>query len=271
MSSEPRVELVADPLVRGAWFVRIGGIDQSWVDPGDPTRLEFDYMARLGAHIDAHGTPGERLRTVHVGGAGMSLARYIAATRPRSPQIVLEPDVALTEQVRATIGLPREYGIKVRAIDGRGGLAQLRADYADLVILDAYANGQVPAELVTVECFEAIARVLLADGALGANLVDQRPFGWTRRVMAGLTRTFTHVGLSAEPVVFKGRRFGNLIAAASRVPLPVEALARSAATSAFPYRLVDGAELTSFIAGAVPFTDADTAPSPPRDHWHTWR
>jgi len=264
------VELVPDPDVRSAWIVRIGGIDQSWVDPDDPTRLEFDYMARIGAHLDAHGTPGERLRVVHIGGAGMTLARYVAATRPRSPQIVLEPDAALVQRVRDTIGLPREYGIKVRNVDGRTGLGQLRADYADVVILDAFAAGQVPADLVTTECFTAIARVLAVEGTLVANLVDERPFAWTRRVLAGLQTEFPHVCVSAEQAVFKGRRFGNLVAAASRAELDLAGLSRRALSSPFPYRLVSGVELTAFVAGARPFTDTDAEPSPPREQWRTW-
>jgi len=270
VTDEPATQIVPDPDVRGAWIVRIGGIDSSWVDPADPTRLEFDYMARIGAHLDAHAPAGERLRVVHIGGAGLSLARYVAATRPRSPQIVLEPDAALTELVRATIGIPREYGIKIRAQDGRRGLSDMRTDYADVVILDAFAGGQVPADLVTTECFAAIARVLASTGTIVANLVDDRPFDWTRRVMAGLASVFPHTCLSAEPAVFKGRRFGNLIAAASRAPLPLDALTRSAATSPFPYRLVSGPELAGFVAGARPFTDADTAPSPVRTGWRPW-
>ncbi|MCL2316183.1 MAG: fused MFS/spermidine synthase [Actinomycetia bacterium] len=264
-------QIVPDRDVPTAWLVRTGGIDQSWVDPRDPTRLEFDYTARIGAHIDAQAPPGSRLRVVHIGGAGMSLARYVAATRPHSPQIVIEPDAALTQAVRDTIGLPREFGIKVRAMDGRTALRQLRADYADLVILDAFAGGQVPADLVTVECFQAVSRVLGASGTIVANLVDARPFEWTRRVVAGLSHVFAHTALSAETPVFKGRRFGNLIAAASGAELPVDALNRSASSSPFPYRLVGGPELTSFVAGARPFTDADTAPSPPRTDWRTWR
>ena len=79
--------LVPDREVRGAFFVRVGGTDQSFVDPADPTRLEFDYAQRMADVIDTIAPAGERIRVVHVGGAGMSLPRYVAATRPRSAQI----------------------------------------------------------------------------------------------------------------------------------------------------------------------------------------
>ena len=264
-------ELVPDREEPGAWFVRIGGIDQSWIDPDAPQHLEFDYMVRIGQHLDAHAPAGQRLRVIHIGGAGMSLARYVAATRPTSPQIVLEPDAALTAQVRATLPLAPHSGIKVRAVDGRTGIAQLPDDYADIVILDAFADGQVPSSLVSIEFFADVARVLHHDGALLANLVDDRPFDWSRRLMAGVVETFGQASLSAEPAVFKGRRFGNLVGAGCRTGLPLGQLTRRAAGSAFPYRLLSGVELSGFIAGAKPFTDADAEPSPTHEHWLTWR
>ena len=81
---------------------------------------------------------------MHVGGAGLTLPRYVAATRPGSMQTVLEPDAALTDFVRARLPLPRGSGIKVRAVDGRSGLPDLRDGIADLVVLDAFAGARVP-------------------------------------------------------------------------------------------------------------------------------
>ena len=49
----------------------------------------------LGALLDA--LPAGPVAVSHVGGAAMTLPRYVAHTRPGSPQIVLEPDAALTE------------------------------------------------------------------------------------------------------------------------------------------------------------------------------
>jgi spermidine synthase len=262
--------VIPDPHAAGAWLVRVGGIDQSWVDPAHPERLEFDYMLRIGQHIDAHAPAGERLRVVHVGGAGMSLARYVAATRPTSAQIVLEPDAALTAEVRAKAPLPKRSGIKVRATDGRAGVAALPDDYADIVVLDAFADGQVPADLVSADFFRDVSRALTDTGLFVANLVDDRPFDWARRVMAGVVAVFPHCCLGAEPAVFKGRRFGNLVAAGARAPLPDARLDRAAAASPFPYKTLRGPELARFLGGAAPFADSDAQPSPPRAFWPTW-
>ena len=135
--------------------------------------------------LDSVTEPGQRLRVVHVGGAAMTLPRYIAATRPSSAQIVLEPDVELTAFVRRHLPLPARSGIKVRGTDGRRGIAELRDGYADLVIIDAFVGARVPAELTTKE-FLADARRSLSDhGVIIINLTDREP---ARLCAAGVGR-----------------------------------------------------------------------------------
>ena len=257
---QPRV--VPDPDRPGSWIVRIGSTDQSHVDLARPTLLEFDYMQRMAEAIDAYGEPGERIRVVHIGGAGMSLARYVAATRPTSPQIVLEPDAALTQEVRDKAPLPRQSGIKVRPVDGRTGLAAMPEDYADVVILDAFAGARVPAELVTLEFLADVRRVLVGGGLFLANVTDSGTLDWARRAAAGVCATWPCTAVSAEPSTWRGRRFGNVILYGSGAPLPTRLLAREAAGAVFAYRIIDGQAVVDWCAGARPFTDADAQPSP---------
>ena len=143
------VTFVEDSAQPSAFLVRIGDTDQSYVDLADPLRLEFDYVQRIADVIDEIAPGGARLRVVHVGGAALTLPRYVTATRPSSAQIVLEPDEELTQVVRERLPLPRRSGIKVRAVDGRSGIAAMRDDFADLVIVDAFAGARVPPELTT--------------------------------------------------------------------------------------------------------------------------
>jgi hypothetical protein len=250
--------LIPDTARTAAFTLRIGRTDQSYVDLDDPLHLDFDYVQRIADAIDTHGSPGARLRIVHVGGAGMTLPRYVAATRPHSAQIVLEPDVALTEFVREHLPLPKQSGIKVRGIDGRAGVAELAADYADVVVIDAFVGARVPADLTTTEFFSDVARVLVADGTMMLNLTDRAPFGYARRVVAAVSGCFSHVVMSAEPATLKGRRFGNVLVLGSATPLPHAELARQAGSSAFPYRVIHGERLTQLIGGGAPFTDADS-------------
>ncbi len=242
--------------------MRIGSTDQSYVDLDNPTNLEFDYVQRIADLIDVLAPPGERIRVVHVGGAAMTIPRYVAATRPRSAQVVLEPDTALTEWIRTCLPLPRHSGIKVRAVDGLTGIGQLAERYADLVIVDAFLGARVPADLTTTGFFADVARVVAPRGVAVINLTDRGPFRYGRRVAAGLLQTFPHTMWSAEPSTLKGRRFGNVITAASALPMPVSAYAERAGSGPYPYRVLHGTRLEQLVAGARPFAGGDVSPSP---------
>ena len=254
--------LLPDPDVAGAWRVRVGGADQSWIDPDDPTRLEFDYMQRIADHLDVHRPAGERMRVIHLGGAGMCLARYVAATRPTSPQIVCEPDAELTAEVRLKAPLPVRSGIKVRPVDGRSGVAAMREDFADVVILDAFDGARVPGDLVTVEFFADVSRILHSDGIGVANLADSAPLVWTKRVVRSVKEVFSNVCMAAEPATLKGRRYGNIVLAASNGPLHEEELTRRCSGAVVPFRFIAGDALAKLLADARPFHDGDTESSP---------
>src|SRR3954471_4764130 len=127
---------------RGGVTVHMDGSPQSHVQPDDPTLLVFEYVQHLALAIDA--LPAGPLGVTHVGGAGLTLPRWVEATRPGSPQIVLEPDEALTDLVRREIPLPRRHRIRVRPVDGLTGVRALKDDSADVVVTDAYAGGRVP-------------------------------------------------------------------------------------------------------------------------------
>jgi hypothetical protein len=264
------VFLVPDRTRPRAFTLRIGRTDQSYVDLDDPLRLEFDYVQRMADALDLVGAPGSRLGVVHVGGAGMTLPRYVAATRPQSAQVVLEPDVELTQFVREHLPLARRSGIKVRGVDGRDGVAELRDGYADVLVLDAFDGPRVPAHLTTAEFFADAARVLVDSGTLLVNLTDRAPFGYARRVLAAVGLSFPQVVMSAEPSTLKGRRFGNVLVLGSRAALPTLELARKAGSGPFPYRVLHGARLAQVVGGGSPFTDADAAmsPEPPRGLSH---
>jgi spermidine synthase len=269
--SDARV--VPDPFTRGAFRVVTGATSQSWVDPGDPLRLDFEYVQRIAEllRLTVLTRPaGERVRIVHLGGGGLTLPRFVAAVRPHTAQIVCEPDAGLVAEVRRKIPLPRRSGIKIREIDGRSGLAAMPPDHADVVIVDAFNGHRVPGDLATREFFGDVRQRLRRGGLVVMNLADQAPFDWGRRCVAGMADTFRHLLLTAEPAVFKGRRFGNLVLAASSAPLPVEELQRRNAAAPFPYRTVAGREVQRWCSGAHPFEDAAPVDSPGPLSGKTW-
>ena len=257
--------LVPDVAYPRAFTLRIGRTDQSYVDLDDPRRLEFDYLQQIALVLDQLAPPGTPLRAVHVGGAAMSLARYVAATRPRSSQVVLEPDAELTAFVREHLPLPARSGIRVRGVDGRAGVAALRDGYADVVIVDAFVGPRTPAELTSLEFWTDVHRVLRPSGTVLVNVTDRGPLAYGRRVLAGLAARFAQLVLMAEASTLKGRRFGNVVLVGSDSPLPVETIAAEAGRASYPYRVVTGDRLTQLLGGATPFTDAEgeESPAPP--------
>lgn len=264
--SAARVTLEWDD--RGGVTIVMDGQPQSHVQPDDPSVLVFEYVQHLALVLDV--LPPGRLAVTHVGGAGMTLARYVEATRPGSPQIVLEPDAGLTELVRREVPLARRHRIRVRPVDGLTGVRALADDSADVVVTDAYAAGRVPAELTHTAYVEQVARVMRPGGVALWNLADEPGMRWVARVLATLRLHLPHVALIATHEVLKGKRFGNSVAVASMASLPLEELRRAVARAFLPTGLRAGAELERIGGGGRPFvSDSQTSPRPP--HAGGWR
>ena len=255
----------------GGHVVSMGGYPQSYVSLTDPGLLVFGYVQHLAAVIDT--LPPGPLAVTHVGGAGLTLPRYVEHTRPGSTQVVLEPNEALTALVRKEIPLPRRHGIRVRGVAGRAGLRALRDESADLVVVDAFDDNRVPADLTTDEWFADVARVLRPDGVLLVNTADEVDLRHTARLRATVALHLPQVLAVAQVEVWKRRRFGNVVLAAGRSgALDAAALRRDVARTTFPSTVLAGTELERRLGGARPFTDADCAPSPPPPaHDGEWR
>lgn len=247
---------------RGGVTVHMDGSPQSHVQLNDPTLLVFEYVQHLALAIDA--LPPGPLGVTHVGGAGLTLPRWVEATRPGSPQIVLEPDAELTDLVRTAIPLPRRHRIRVRPVDGLTGIRALKPQSADVVVTDAYAGGRVPADLAGTAYALEVARVLRTGGVALWNLADEPGLRWVARFVATVATVLPQVALVATHEVLKGRRFGNSVLVASASPLPVETLRREVARANLPTGLREGVALTRLVAGARPFGEAgEPSPAPP--------
>jgi SAM-dependent methyltransferase len=260
-------ELVGDPGRPGGWTLLVDGTPQSHVDLADPEHLEFEYMRRLGHLADLARAAGQPLRVLHLGAGGLTLARYVAATRPRSYQLAVESDAALLDLVRERLPLRQERRggngrLRVRIGDARAVLEQVPAGSFDLVVADVFARARTPAHLTSVEFTAAAARALRPEGVYAANVGDGPPLAHARAQVATVRAVFPQACLIADAAVLRGRRFGNLVLAAGRHGLPVEALTRRAAGDPFAGRVIHGPELDRFAAGAKPITDATAQPSP---------
>lgn len=266
-----RVQLRADA---DGVTVLVDGHPQSHVCLRDPGLLAFEYMQHLGLAVQMVRPPAPApLRVTHVGGAGLTLARWVQHTRPGSTQVVLEPDAELTALVRDALPLPRGHRIRVRPVGGTEGIGALGDSSADVIILDAYAAGRVPAELTTTEWFAEAARVLDADGLLAANLADEPGLGYAARVLASIEDSggFAETAVIAAHEVWKGRRFGNLVVVAGRHGLDIAALLRAAAGAPTPTGVRHGQPLRAMWRSARVRTAADPAQSPVPPDPGRWR
>ncbi len=220
-------ELLRDADRAAAWMLLVDGTPQSYVDLEDPRYLEFEYVRRLGHLIDLAAEPGEPLRVLHLGAGGLTLARYVIATRPRSSQVAVEADAALVAFVRERLPLnqpPRRTGqlgrVRIRIGDAREVLGQLPAGSFDLVLADLFCGGRTPAHLTSIKFTQAAARVLTADGVFAVNVGDGPPLAHARARVATAQQVFP------------------------------------------PACLIADGDLDRFVAGAKPITDADAEPSP---------
>ena len=255
-------ELLRDLNRPGGWVLTVGGVLQSYVDLDDPTYLDFEYMQYLGDVIDCLDEEGRPLDVVHVGGGACTLPRYVAATRPGSRQIVIEPDGLLVDFVRERLALRSVPRLRVRVTDGRSGVAALKDEYTDVIVVDAFDGAAVPIELVTEEFVRDCARALRPAGVWLLNFADGPGLRFARRVVATARAVFPEVVLLSDPSVLRGRRFSNLVVAASAAELPVAALVRRSAARIPRVRCAHGDEVRRFAVGAAPLRDGDEMPPP---------
>ncbi|MGW8982142.1 spermidine synthase [Streptomyces parvus] len=255
-------ELVPDRERPHGWTLLIDGAPQSHVDLDDPTHLSFAYQRRLGHIIDLAAPPLQPLHVLHLGGGAFTLARYTAATRPRSTQQIVELDAPLVQFVRDHLPLDPQARVRVRAADAREGLGRFPDGWADLVIADVFSGARTPAHLTSAEFLGEVRRVLKPGGHYAANLADAPPLAHLRGQVATAAAVFPELALAADPVVWRGRRFGNAVLLASALPLPVAEFTRRVASDPHPGRVEHGRALTDFTGGAAVVTDAAAKPSP---------
>ncbi|MET7856843.1 fused MFS/spermidine synthase [Streptomyces sp. NPDC005318] len=255
-------ELIPDRERAHAWTLTLDGAPQSHVDLDDPSYLSFAYQRRIGHIADLTAPAQQPLHVVHLGGGAFTLARYIAATRPRSTQQIVELDAALVQLVRRELPLDPQARIRVRSTDARAGLAKIPDDWADLVIADVFGGARTPAHLTSAEFLADVRRVLKPTGQYVANLADGPPLAHLRGQIATAATVFPELALAADPAVLRGRRFGNAVLLASALPLKVAELTRRVATDPHPGRVEHGKELVDFTGGAAAVSDADARPSP---------
>jgi spermidine synthase len=249
----PEIEFEVDVFSSTGLTLLVDGAAQSHVDAADPTRLFFEYVRRIGHVVDAIADPGAPVAALHLGGGAMSLARYVAATRPDSTQVVVEADARVVDLVTERMPLPEHARIDLRVADAREAVARLAAESLrfDLVIVDLYTRLDAPAFVDEPAFLGACLDLLAPAGVLIVNVADAA--GGPR--LAAQARAIARADPGAEllvagpPAVLSGAEEGNaVIVAGPAVPDRVRERLRQAGP--FPAEVLEGARLDVVLWGS---------------------
>jgi len=247
----------------GSFTLVVDGTPQSHVDLEDPTHLAFEYIRRIGHAIDL--LPPGPITALHLGAGALTLPRYVAVTRPGSRQQVVELERDLVDQVREVLPFPRGASIRVRYGDAREVLGKLPNGLhgtVDLAVVDVFGGSRIPAHVTSVEFYREVAAFLSPTGIVAVNVADGAGLAFARGQASTLQSVLPSVAAVADTGMLKGRRFGNIVLLGSPTDLPVADMPRRYSSDPMPAKVVHGAELRAFIAGAPIVTDATAVASP---------
>jgi spermidine synthase len=243
--------VVPDPVRPEGRTLMLDTLRHSYVDPSDPTYLEFAYMKAFAAAVDTR--PAGPLSVLHVGGGGMTLPRYLLATRPESTNRVVEIDDGVVEVDRTRLALPNDPRLEVEVADGRTAVQRLGTDSVDVYVGDAFGGVAVPWHLTTLETFRDIDRILRPEGLVVLNVIDYRPLNFARAELATVASVFEHVALVTTGGGLGG---GNLVILASHGPIDRDAVAAGLRAKGGGMELLSEPAMRSFL-GADPLVLTD--------------
>ena len=254
-------EIEADPYGANRYILKVNGVPSSHVDLDDPSYLDFEYMRwmepifTIGFPVQDFDGRARKLRVLHLGGGGCSMARWVAANYDNARQVVVELDAKLAELVRTNFEVPRAPLVRLRVGDAAQVLPTLSDDSRDVIIRDVFAGSTTPRQLTTVDYARQAQRVLDVGGVYVMNCGDTADLAGAKAEAATLLSVFKHVALVADPPMLKGRRYGNIVFLASDEPLALgPAFERSLRTAPLPAQLVSGSGVERFAADAEPIT-----------------
>ncbi|WP_047263437.1 spermidine synthase [Corynebacterium mustelae] len=262
-TSTGTVELRPDAYRSGAWEILVNGVPSSHISD-NPAQLDYEYMRWISigvsAFIDNNLDP-DRLRITHLGGGACTLAWHFADRYPSSRNTVVEIDAKLATLVRDWFPIPAAPRVKIRVGDARTVLESVQPNSRDVIIRDVFSGAITPHSLTTIQFARMAARALAANGLYVANCGDHKELTVARSELMTLAKVFPHVAAIADPPMFKGRRYGNIILLASTLPLPTSgdamaaALTRQLLGGAVPAQYKDEAEVREFMQGGTVLVD----------------
>jgi len=249
----------ADPENPTGRVLRLDNLRHSYVDLRDPTHLEFSYIKRFAGAVDATFPADDPLDTVHIGGGGFTMPRWLAATRPGSTSTVLELDREVVQLGREQLDVDAIPALDVVTGDARGSLRSIADSSADLVIGDAFGSLSVPWHLATRQFLLDVRRVLRPGGVFVLNVIDHDPNNFLAAEARTLATVFEQTALMAGPEQLGTGGGGNFVLVATDIALSGGALESSTAGHGESAMAVMADEYDELASDAPVLTD-DFAP-----------
>ncbi|GLK17435.1 spermidine synthase [Herbiconiux flava] len=262
-----------------SYELSVDGVAQSVVSLTDARLLAWPYVQHIARAIDAVAAPGAPVFAVHLGAGAMALPRYVAVTRPGSPQLVVEFERELCEAVLAALPLPEGADIAIAFGDARA-LAEADASTsgspgavttagrewqgAEVTVVDLWDAATIRAHVASLEFYRLVAARSAPEGLVAVNLLDGHPFEYARAQAATLRKVFADVAVVTDfdPDDADGP-LGNVVVLASGGAVAVAAHPELFGDER-PF-VLHGATLDTWIGDAKVLTDADGVDSPDID------
>lgn len=248
------------------YVLEIGGAEQSHVDLENPEHIFYEYLRRIGNVVDTIAPEGEPITAAHLGAGGMTLPRYIHATRPGSPQVAVDIERELSSLVTRALPLPEGTRLVSVTDDARAAIPYL-AEAAglpqdagfDVIVVDIFSGRDSPEHLACREFYAEALPVLSDRGVLLVNVGDDPGLGFFARqaeALAAATLSDPRLGhrsgvwTLADTSVTSGRREGNLVMAAGPGMLDAPQRAdRWLAAGPHPATVMDPVQTLEFVRG----------------------
>lgn len=234
-----------DAFTSGAFILSIGGAQQSHVNLANPESVFYEYLRRIANVVDLVAPEGEPVRALHLGAGALTLARYIAVTRPGSVQHAVEHERELLDFVLRHLPLPTGTDLTNHIGDARDALAGFDGGEFDVVVLDVFAGPDSAPHLTEPSFYREAAALLSERGVLLVNVGDEPPLAFTRSQIRALDQVMNDVGALAEQAMFSGRYPGNIVLVGLNRPWPAEWTGRLLDAGPHPAGVRTGPDLDS--------------------------
>ena len=164
------IRVTAVPGWPGVVALTLDHLHHSWVDPADPTYLQYQHEQTQLEFLRA---AGPHPRALVIGGGGYTFPRAARTLIPDSTVDVVEIDPGVTAVAYSWLRLDPALGIGTVNRDGRQYLEEsAAAGRYDVITLDAVNDLSVPAHLMTRESHRAAKRALAPGGVYLVSVID---------------------------------------------------------------------------------------------------